>query len=207
MPLNGGESQNMSETIESTRLLLPLMGTPVLQALLGGDRITAGRLLGCHVPPDLPLSDMPLARRLKQLRADPAVAPWLLRAMVDRASKTMIGRIGFHSPPRPDDLADLADVAPDAVELGYGVHAPFRRKGYAREAVIALMHWAYVHHDQRCFVLSVSAQNVASTALAEALGFVRHGSHVDEQDGLEYFFVRRFERWPPDWPVGTPPPA
>lgn len=166
------------------------MGTLVLQALLQNERIAAGRLLGCRIPPDLPLTDLPLARRLKQLRAEPTVEPWLLRAIIERASGTMVGRIGFHSFPRPDDLAD---VAPDGVELGYGVHSPFRRKGYAREAAIALMRWAYARHDQRCFVLSISPQNLASTALAESLGFTRHGSHVDEDDGLEWFFVRRFK--------------
>lgn len=176
------------------------MGTLVLEALLQNDRIAAGRLLGCRVPPDLPLSDMPLARRLKQLRADTAVEPWLLRAIIERTSGTMIGRIGFHSPPGPDDLAQ---VAPNGVELGYGIHSPFRRKGYAREAAIALMHWAYAHHDQRCFVLSISPQNLASTALAETLGFVRCGSRVDEEDGLELFFVRRFEDWPAHWGVGA----
>jgi len=190
----------MAPSIESTRILLPILGTPVLQALLQDDRLTAGRLLGCRIPPDMPLSELPLARRLKQLRADPTVEPWLLRAIVERTSGTMIGRIGFHSPPRPDDLAQ---VASDGVELGYGVHQPFRRKGYAREAAIALMHWAYAHHDQRCFVLSVSPQNIASTAMAESLGFTPCGSHVDEEDGLEVYFVRRFEDWPADWQVGA----
>ncbi len=188
----------MTPFIESTRLLLTPMGTLVLEALLQNDRIAAGRLLGCRIPPDLPLMDLPLARRLGQLRVDPAVEPWLLRAIIERTSGTMIGRIGFHSPPQPDDLAD---IAPDGVELGYGVYSPFRRQGYAREAALALMHWAYAQHDQRCFVLSVSPQNLASTAMAESLGFTRCGSQMDDEDGLELFFVRRFGNWPEDWCV------
>jgi RimJ/RimL family protein N-acetyltransferase len=172
------------------------MDAPVLEALLAGDRVAAARLLECGIPFDIPLEGMPLARRLDQLRLDSSVLPWLLRAMVDRDSGTLVGHIGFHSPPRPQYLST---IAPDAVELGYTVHAPFRRQGYATEAALALMHWAYSLHDQRCFFLSISPQNVASTAMAQSLGFAQCGSHIDEEDGLEMEYVRRFQTWPCGW--------
>ena len=172
------------------------MGVPVLEALLVGDLVTAGRLLECNIPADMSPHDFPLASRLDQLRRDSSVEPWLLRAMIERVSGTVIGHIGFHTPPCPEYLAS---VAPDAVELGYSVHAPFRRQGYATEALLALMHWAYSLHDQRCFVLSISPQNVASTVMAESLGFVTCGSHIDVEDGLEIEYVRRLETWPPEW--------
>ena len=172
------------------------MGVPVLEALLANDRITAARLLGCHIPSDLSFERIPAARRLLQLRADPNVQPWLLRAMVDRTSGTMVGNIGFHAPP---PMEHLAEVAPDGVELGYGVHQPYRRQKYATEASIALMHWAYAQCNQRCFVLTISPQNLPSTAMAESLGFTRRGSQMDEEDGLEIIFVRRFDNWPADW--------
>jgi [ribosomal protein S5]-alanine N-acetyltransferase len=182
--------------VESRRLVLRSMGAPILEALLAGQRSAAARLLECDIPGDLPLESMPLARRLDQLRRDSSVQPWLLRAMVDRVSGTLLGHIGFHSPPRPEYLAT---IAPDAVELGYTVHAPYRRQGYATEAVLALMHWAYSLHGQRCFFLSISPQNLASTAMAQSLGFAKCGSHIDDEDGLEIEYVRRFELWPPEW--------
>jgi RimJ/RimL family protein N-acetyltransferase len=172
------------------------MGAPVLEALLADERGVAARLLECGIPSDLPLERMPLARRLDQLRRDASVQPWLLRAMIDRVSATLVGHIGFHSPPRPEYLAT---IAPDAVELGYTVHAPFRRQGYATEAVLALMNWAYSLHGQCCFFLSISPQNLASTAMAQSLGFATCGSHIDDEDGLEIEYLRRFERWPPEW--------
>jgi RimJ/RimL family protein N-acetyltransferase len=165
------------------------MGAPVLEALLDCD-------LNCSIPADMSPNDLPLASRLDQLRRDSTVEPWLLRAMVERVSGAMIGHIGFHTPPCPPYLAS---VAPDAVELGYSVHAPFRRQGYATEATLALMQWAYSLHGQRCFFLSISPQNMASTAMAESLGFVTCGSHMDEEDGLEIKYVRRLEAWPTDW--------
>lgn len=188
----------MEQSIESSRLLLVSMGVPVLEAMTAGDLVAAAVLLRCHIPPDLSLKHMPAARRLRQIGEDPTVQPWLLRAMIDRISGTMVGHIGFHSPPRPEDLADIAS---DGVELGYTVYESFRRQKYATEAVIALMHWAYAQHDQRCFVLSISPQNVASTAMAAALGFTECSSHIDEEDGLEIIFVRRFDEWPVDWRV------
>ena len=184
--------------IESSRLSLVSIGTPILEALLGNDHVTAARLLGCRIPADYPLERMPLALRLKQLWADPSEQPWLLRAMIDRASETMIGHIGFHAPPRGKYLTN---IAPDGVEIGYTVHLPFRRQGYAKEAVLALMHWAFSRHDQRCFVLFVSPQNFPSTAMAESLGFTKCGSNVDDIDGVETIFVRRFETWPAEWRV------
>ena len=177
-------------SIESKRLSLRSLGIPEMEALLRGDRLTTERLLECTIPDDAALDRMPLAARLDRIRADAAVQPWLLRAMIDRSSRIMIGHIGFHTAPRP---SYLAAVAPDGVELGYTVYVPFRRRGYATEAVLALMHWAYTQHAQRCFVVSVSPQNLASTAMAHALGFTRCGSHIDDDDGPEIIFVKRID--------------
>jgi RimJ/RimL family protein N-acetyltransferase len=186
----------VEQAIKTSRLLLVSMGAEIMEAFLAEDRLAAARMLGCTIPTDFSLKSMPLAIRLAQLRANPDLEPWLLRAMIDRASGTMIGHIGFHSSPRPRYLAEFA---PDGVELGYTVHPGFRRRRYATEAVLALMHWAYMQHMQRCFVLSISAQNLPSTAMAQSLGFLECGSQVDDVDGPEIVFARRFKKWPADW--------
>jgi RimJ/RimL family protein N-acetyltransferase len=172
------------------------MSVTVLEALLAGDTTTARRALECDIPRDLPLNTIPLAVRLDDLRGDTSVQPWLLRAIVDRDSGMMVGHIGFHSPPCPEYLAQ---IAPDAVELGYTVYAPYRRRGYATEAALSLMRWAYDLHSQRCFFLSVGPQNLASTAMAASLGFIKCGSHIDDEDGLEIEYLRRIETWPAEW--------
>jgi len=186
----------MYPPILSSRLILPSMSLDVMDALQNGDRIGAGRLMECDIPTDVSLDDLPLARRLEQLRVDASEQPWLLRGMVERRTGTMVGHIGFHTPPCPEYLAG---IAPDGVELGYTTFPDFRRQGFATEASLALMFWAFSQHGQRCFVLSVSPQNFASTAMAGSLGFVTCGSHVDDEDGVEIEFVRRFETWPTDW--------
>jgi len=107
----------------------------------------------------------------------------------------MIGHAGFHSPPGPEDLAE---VAPDGVEFGYAIHAPFRRRGYASEAVRALMYWAYRHHRVNDFVLTVLPKSKPAMAMARSLGFEERGSRIDHEDGLEIYFIRHIEHRPED---------
>jgi len=172
------------------------MGPALLEALLAGDRARAAQIGGFQIPNDLILSKRTLQMRLQQIRANPQVRPWLLWAIVIRQSQTMCGRIGFHSEPGPEDLRD---VAADGVELGYAIGEPFRRRGYAKEAALMLMRWAYESHGQRCFILSIAPNNEASLAMARSMGFSEVGSHIDNEDGLELYFERRLDRWPDEW--------
>ena len=186
--------------LRSDRLELVSMGPALLEALLAGDRARAAQIGGFHIPDDLTLKEQTLQRRLRQLRANPGLQPWLLRAIVIRETRTMCGRIGFHSEPGPQDLRD---VAPDGVELGYAIGEPFRRQGYAKEAALTLMRWAFETHDQRSFVLSIAPDNAASLAMARSLGFREVGSHMDAEDGLELYFTRRLDHWPDKWAWAT----
>ena len=182
--------------LRSGRLELASMGPALLEALLAGDHARAAQIGGFQIPNDLVLSKRTLQMRLRQIRANPKAQPWLLRAIVIRQSQTMCGRIGFHSEPGPDDLRD---VAADGVELGYAIGEPFRRRGFAKEAALLLMRWAFESHGQRCFILSITPNNGASLALAHSMGFIEVGSHIDEEDGLELYFERRLDRWPDEW--------
>lgn len=172
------------------------MGPGLLEALLAGDLARAAQIGGFQIPEDLTVSERTLQMRLQQIRANPESQPWLLRAIVIRQSRMMCGRIGFHSEPGPEYLRD---VAADGVELGYEIGEPFRRQGFAKEAALTLMRWAFENHRQRCFILSISPHNVASLAMAHSLGFREIGSHMDEEDGLEWIFERRLDRWPDEW--------
>jgi len=186
--------------LRSDRLELVSMGPALLEALLADDLASAAQIGGFHIPDDLILSKRTLEMRLRQIQAKPEVQPWLLRAIIIRESRTMCGRIGFHTAPGPEYLRDLA---PDGVELGYSVGEPFRRQGFAKEAALALMRWAFEVHQQRCFILSIAPANVASLAMARSMGFREISSHIDEEDGLELIFERRLDRWPDEWAWAT----
>ena len=183
-------------TLASRRLDLVLMGADLIEALLADDLASAKLIGGFRIPEDLALSKHTLQRRLDQMHAHPEVLPWLLRAVVFRESMTMCGRIGFHSAP---GAADLRDVAPDGVEIGYAIGESFRGRGYAKEAALTLMRWAHETCRQRRFVLSIAPHNAASLALARSLGFNEIGSHIDEEDGPELYFARLLDRWPDEW--------
>ncbi|HEV7731079.1 MAG TPA: GNAT family N-acetyltransferase [Candidatus Binatia bacterium] len=166
--------------VVTERLVLRSMSAGFLAATVAGR--PADGLLGLTVP-DAWLDESALARRrLADLRDDPAYAPWSLRAIGLRSTDQMVGHIGFHTRPGPSYLATIAQ---SGVELGYTVYPAFRRCGYAREAIVALMAWARAQQGVVRFVVSVSPENAASNALAASLGFVRVGSHMDEIDGPE----------------------
>lgn len=181
----------------SARLKLVLLNIDFLQAMKDGDRQLAARIGGFNIPEDLMLSQSLLAMRLAQLHRIPVEQHrWLLRAIVLRESQMMCGHINFHSCPGPEDLKD---IAADGVELGYSIGENFRCQGYAKEAALTLMKWAFEHHRQHCFILSIRPDNVASRAMARSMGFSEIGAHVDEEDGLELYFERRISRWPEEW--------
>jgi [ribosomal protein S5]-alanine N-acetyltransferase len=170
-------------TIHADRLDLVIMSPAFLRASLEHDTRAAEAELGLPLPEGWPgeSSDV-VSLRLEQLKKDPTLGPWLLRAMVLRATREMVGYIGFHTAPGADYLRPFS---PTGVEFGYTVFPGFRRQGYAREACRALMLWASEHHGVANFVLSISPENHPSQALAAQLGFTRIGTHMDEVDGFE----------------------
>jgi RimJ/RimL family protein N-acetyltransferase len=167
-------------SIVTARLELASMSPEFMSASLGGDLELASELLSATLPVDWPIEAAgTLTRRLRQLTRDPTDQPWLLRAMLTRsAPRTLVGRIGFHAP--PDSRG--------AVEIGYAVESEHRRRGYATEAVEAMLAWARREHSIRCFVASVSPTNAPSLAIVREFGFVQTGSQWDDEDGEELVF-------------------
>ncbi len=169
-------------TINTERLDLIPFSAAFMRASLAHDRAESERLLGVPLPADWPDCPGLLSLRLRQLEEDPALEPWLVRAMVRRSDRVMIGHIGFHEAPGPEHYRE---ISPGAAEFGFEVYEPYHRRGYAREASLALMAWAHREHGVERFVLTIRPDNLPSQSLAASLGFVRIGSHIDEVDGLE----------------------
>jgi len=61
------------------------------------------------------------------------------------------------------------------VELGYRILPDFHRRGYAREAVAAVIAYLIAEHDIHRFVAVAASPNEASGALLRSLGFRREG--------------------------------
>jgi len=119
-------------------------------------------------------------RRAAQVAADPASARWVTGVVWDPDHRLAVGRAGFHGPP---DGAGM-------VEVGYATDPGYRRRGYARAALRALLDRAAVEPGVRTVRASVGPHNLASRDLVLAHGFVEVGEQEDEVDGLEVVYER-----------------
>lgn len=173
--------------ITSERLDLVVMSSAFLDAALAGDLAQASQIIDMRVPEEWLAQRWLMVLRQEQIRVDPTLEPWLLRAVRLHSSGEMIGHIGFHAKPGAEYLHEYA---PDGVEFGYTIFPAFRQHGYAREASAALMEWATRAHGVTAFVLSISPNNVPSLRIAAHFGFAMVGSMIDDQDGPEDVFVR-----------------
>ena len=117
----------------------------------------------------------PLRWRLPQVLSDPSTNKWFVRLMVEKESRDVVGSISFHEPPNGDGI----------LEVGLEVVAERRRRGYAREALIAMWTWAVQHPEVITLRYSVGVTNEPSISLIRSFGFSHVGSQIDDVDGPE----------------------
>lgn len=161
------------------------MTVAFLDALLDGRRAETGLSMPDDWPDDHDRGFLELRRR--ELRDRPELLGWLVYSAV--IGDELVGHVGFHGPPGRNARQD-----PDAVELGYMIFPPFRRRGYATEAVRALIEWARTEQAINRFLFSISPHNEPSLAIARRFGFTEVGRHWDEHDGEELEFELRLDR-------------
>jgi RimJ/RimL family protein N-acetyltransferase len=181
----GGELVDDVPRISSERLDLVWMSPPFIEALLGGRRLEAARLVGAVLPDGWPDAhdERFLRMRLEQMQRESESRQWLVRAIVLREDGAVVGHAGFHGPPGVN-----ARAKPDALEVGYTIFPPYRDRGYATEAARALIGWARDVQGIRGFFASVDPANEQSLAIVRKLGFVHQGERWDDEDGLELVF-------------------
>ena len=160
--------------IRSARLDLVSLSPAAIAAVFAGRLEDAERQLGFRLPEGFPDDNLEgfLRLRLGQMERNPDSQKWLVRALVLREDGTMVGHAGFHGPPGTTGLDD-----PGKAEIGYTVFEPYRGRGYATEAAVALMDWAAGEGIHR-FVFSIGPWNEPSLAIARKLGFVQTGRAV-----------------------------
>src|SRR6185437_11495265 len=107
-----------------------------------------------------------------QVEKDPACAAWVTGVIWDARQHLAVGRAGYHGPPDASGM----------VELGYAVVPIYRRRGYARAALRALLRRAADEPLVRTVRVSISPDNLASYRLASQYGFVKVGDQWDDQD-------------------------
>ncbi|HEX4047037.1 MAG TPA: GNAT family N-acetyltransferase [Elusimicrobiota bacterium] len=155
------------EPLDTSRLKL----IPATLELADADlhnRMEFSHQLGARVldswPP--PLNDESSMRwTIDYLRRDPGAAGWAAWYWVAKKHKPVaVGIGGFKGVP-----------ASGAVEVGYSLLPEFQRKGYASEAVAALLDWAFAHSEVDRVLARTLPGLAPSIRLLERAGFANVG--------------------------------
>ncbi|HVI55280.1 MAG TPA: GNAT family protein [Luteibacter sp.] len=98
---------------------------------------------------------------------------WCQLAIRDKATGELLGDFGVHFPVSTDD----------PIEFGLSLRPERQGRGFAREAMGAVLDLAFDEWGYRRAVGSVDPRNVSSMALLRSLGFRQEAHHVES-----YFF-------------------
>ena len=160
--------------VVSARLILRPLPWDAVRAITAGDRlddwaadypgdgdvVIAGLLLGAggaRCPGQGPAG---------RVRAGPGLSAadeaWGHRQVVERASGLVVGGIGFFGPPLGGEA-----------EIGYGIVPSRQGRGYATEAVQAMLTMAWADSRVRTVVAGTDPGNAASQRVLEKAGFRR----------------------------------
>jgi ribosomal-protein-alanine N-acetyltransferase len=110
--------------------------------------------------------------RMRARYRDDGCGLWLL---IDRERGDPLGRVGLIRQP-------VNGI--DEFEIGYMLHRPFWRRGFATEAALAVREYAFTERKLRRVVSLIRPENIASQGVARKLGMEVVGS--TEQMGLEH---------------------
>lgn len=177
MPVADGGRTLARMTLATPRLDLVPATAPLLLAEMNGPE-DLGRMLGARVGPEWPppLYDADtLEWSLDQVRADPRFEAWGMRYVVaresDRGGPEAVGVAGFKGPPVDGRL-----------EVGYSILPSYHRRGFATEAVLALVDHAFGTTDVDAVVAHTLAHLVPSIGVLLKAGFRFDGE--SDEDGV-----------------------
>lgn len=166
----------MSEPLVHTaRLDLCPMGAEAIEALLAGDGERLHRLTGARfrdpAPPPYMAEALPVVR--DRLRRHPEESRWWNWLVVDRDSGAAVGSVAFGGPVNVEG----------AVLVGYAMYADFEGRGYATEAVKAMITWAFAQPGVREVRALAPVWNTPALRVAENVGMRPVASDEDDDVG------------------------
>jgi RimJ/RimL family protein N-acetyltransferase len=167
-------------SIRTARLEL-VAATPELAQLAVDDPKAFARRLEAQLPaawpPPLNDADSQLYTA-RQLAAAPESVGWAAWYFIFAKERVLCGQGGFYSPPQDG-----------AVEIGYSIVESFQRKGYATEAVGALIEWAFAQPGVERIIAHTYRHLHASIRVMEKTGLV-YLAAGDEEGLVRYGRVR-----------------
>lgn len=99
------------------------------------------------------------------MRKDPTHLGWGVWFVIEKETNEVIGDIGFKGKP----------FLEHTVEIGYGIMPASQNKGYATEAVQALIEWAFAFEQIQKIVAKCVHDNIPSIKVLEKVNMVQIG--------------------------------
>jgi RimJ/RimL family protein N-acetyltransferase len=149
------------KSLETERLALFAEDAALAQATVDGPEAMSD-LLNASVPPEWPpelFADV-VGYWIPRLTADPANEGWCVWHIVRKSDRVVIGLTGFKGQP-----------VDGRVDVGYAILDAFQRRGYATEAVTAVMEWAFADARVDYIVGETLPHLTPSIGVMEKLGF------------------------------------
>jgi ribosomal-protein-alanine N-acetyltransferase len=153
--------------IEAERLVLVACRLEVASALVAGDRAVVERSLDARLPagwPDAELLEF-LPLYSTYLRERPHALGYGVWLLVESGTRTVVGSSGFRGLPDADG----------ELEIGYGIHPDYRNRGYATEAVRALVAWGLSQPGVALVRAHCDPANAPSARVAAKAGLIEDG--------------------------------
>jgi RimJ/RimL family protein N-acetyltransferase len=165
----------MPSRLRTARLAI-VPGTPALGRAELGDRARFAALLGAEVPTSWPPpgndeKTMTIFTEYVEKNTDGiGWAAWYILLQGGDGRKAAIGTCGFTA--KPDGTG--------TVETGYSILPEHQRRGYAPEAVTALVEWAFGHPAVNRVVAHTFPDLRVSITVLEKCGFTFAGAGTEE---------------------------
>jgi aminoglycoside 6'-N-acetyltransferase len=120
-----------------------------------------------------------IERMLRRAPGEPG--GWVQFSVEELATGRLVGDVGL----------SLAEGEPGVVKVGYTIAPAFQGRGYATEAVRALVGYAFATLGAEVVRMYADADNVASIRVAEKVGMrlverIEHRSRLGAWDGVRY---------------------
>lgn len=181
--------------IVTKRLELIPASIALLRAAIDGPE-TLGACLRAAIPASWPpehLDEASLRYTIDRLTENPDQHEWWGYFVLLRSSdsdRTLIGCVGYKGPPDGNGT----------VEVGYGITSEHRRKGYATEATMALIHRAFADSRVQRVAVETMPELIPSIGVVDKCGF--HFVGGGSEPGVIRYELHRDERVKPDSKTG-----
>lgn len=161
--------------LATDRLDLLALTADALDAWTARDVDRLSKLTGAIFPAGAeppPLLDEDLPKLRDGLRADPTLAGWWLWLLTERHTGRAVGTAGLSHTPEPG-----------LAQMGYSVYPDLQGRGFATEAIRALMARAFADPSVERVRATIPRWNGASIRVAEKAGLRHTGMDHDPEVG------------------------